>query len=53
MLNNSTGVLKISVSANDDPQGVFDSQGAGPMSFTQRFTVDITERAALSGGDFA
>ena len=53
MLDDSTGVLKISVSANEDPQGVFDSQGAGPMWFTQRFTVDITERAALSGGDFA
>ena len=53
MLNNSSGVLKIVVSANDDAQGVFDTQGAGPMWFTQRFTIQITERAALSGGDFA
>jgi len=53
MLNNSTGVLKIVVSANDDAQGVFDTQGAGPMWFTQRFTIQVTERAALSGGDFA
>ena len=53
MLNNSSGVLKIVVAANDDAQGVFDTQGAGPMWFTQRFTIQITERAALSGGDFA
>lgn len=53
MLDDSTGILKIVVSAGDDVQGVFDSQGAGPMWFTQTITVQITERAALSGGDFA
>lgn len=53
MLNNSSGVLKIVVSANDDAQGVFDTQNNGPFWFTQRFTIQVTERAALSGGDFA
>lgn len=53
MLNNTSGILKITVSANDDVQGVFDSQNNGPFWFTQTITIQVTERTALSGGDFA
>lgn len=54
MLNNSSNILKISVSAGDDPSGVFDKDGTGgPFWLNQRFTIQVTERTALSGGDFA
>jgi len=53
MLNQLSNALKITVSANDDPSGVFDSTGNGPMWLSQRFEIKVTERTALSGGDFA
>lgn len=53
MLNNTTGITKIEVSADEDPSGVFDSQNQGPFWLTQRFRIVVTGRSNLSGGDFS
>jgi hypothetical protein len=53
MLNNSSGILKIRVSCPNRPEGVFDKSNNGPYWFTQEMKFSITERAALSGGDFS
>lgn len=53
MLDNSSGILKIRVACPGDPEGVFDNQNNGPFWFTQRLEISVTERSALSGGDFS
>jgi hypothetical protein len=53
ILNNLSGIERVTVACNDDPNGVFDSQGNGPMWFSQRFEINVTERTDLSGGDYA
>lgn len=54
-LNGLTGVSQVSVSADEDPDAVAKSKNpeTGPVFILQRLRITVTQRVALSAGEYA